>query len=259
VTRPERPLAGRTILLPRPRESGAGLARRLRRLGARVERRPTIALEALADAAPARRALERVDDYDWLLFTSRPAVRFFFTLLSDVAGARRRPAARTAAVGRGTAEELAARGLPPSVTATRSRAEGLAEALRGRIGPGDRVLWPRAEAARDLLADAVRASGATLEVVAVYRNVAARGLGELVERLRGGRYDAVVFTSPSTFERLLEHEPGEPLRRALGGLALVAIGGVTAEALARAGLPARAVAAQPTDAGLADAVCRALR
>jgi uroporphyrinogen-III synthase len=75
------------------------------------------------------------------------------------------------------------------------------------------------------------------------------------------RYHAVVFTAPSTLRRLLEGS-GErlaTLREALADVALVAIGPVTAEAIESEALVPAAVAGEPSDRGLAEALKRLFR
>jgi uroporphyrinogen III methyltransferase/synthase len=256
--KPDRPLAGRRILLTRPSDRGAGLARRLERLGAIVERRPTIALVPPADRQPAREAVEDLDAYEWILFTSPSGVAFFFDLLREVG--RAMSAAKIAAIGPATARALEARGASWSCIAEDARQEGLARLLIGRIRPGRRVLLVRPERAREALPQALREAGLRVDAVAFYRNVADPSAARTAERIREGVYDGIVFTSPSTLERLLEAagENASALRRALGGVRRVAIGEVTAAALRGLALEPDAVAAEPTEAGIVEAVRTAM-
>ena len=83
MTTPDRPLYERVILVTRPEERSQQLKRKLEALGARVEARPTIALEAPQDFGPPESALRKLGDYDWLLFTSINAVNFFFGRLFE--------------------------------------------------------------------------------------------------------------------------------------------------------------------------------
>jgi len=83
-------------------------------------------------------------------------------------------------------------------------------------------------------------------------------VAETAQRVAGSEFHGVVFSSPSTFQRL--REAGRSIAgfpEALAQLRRVAIGEVTASALARAGLPAAAVAERPTDDGVIEAVQRA--
>jgi len=256
MTDPDRPLRGRTILVTRPPERASELARRLEALGARVVARPTIALAPPEDPLPAREAVSDLARYDWVVFTSVNGVRFFHELHDEIHGAGSFPTCEVAAIGPATAAALAARGRAPDVVATDSRSEGLARSLAGRVVRGQRVLVVRPEKARPVLPRAIAGLGARADAVAFYRNVPAPGLDELVVELCAGRFDAVVFSSPSSLERVLESRarPGAEVLEALRRARILAIGPVTAEAVARAGLGPPAVAAEPTDEALVAAL-----
>jgi len=250
------PLAGRRVLVTRPQGRGQRLAERLGELGAAVELRPTIAFERSRRAEAWRERLARLDGVDWIVFTSPTGVRFFLEQRGRPAGGDVPGGLRVAAIGRGTARALEAAGLHADVVAADSRSEGLATELRRRCPPGARLLLVRPEVARDVLPAALTAAGLDVSVATLYRTVASAEAPAVARSLLAGRYDAVVFTSPSTFRLLLEsagQERGTLIER-LRGVARVAIGEVTAAALSEAALPADAVAATPDEDAIADAV-----
>jgi uroporphyrinogen-III synthase len=254
----DRPLKGRVILVTRPAGRGQELARLLREDGARVEQRPTIDLVPPHDPAPSANAISRLSEFDWILFTSSNGVRFFFDRLAALGTGPLAPGARMAAIGPATARELECRGFPPALVPTESRAEGLGEAMRDRARSGERVLLVRPEEARPVLARQLEDLGLRVEAVPFYRNVPAVDVERVARDVMAGRYDAVVFTAPSTLRRLLEgvgERQGE-LRQALAAIALVAIGEVTAGAIERHSFAVAAVAAEPSDRGVADALRR---
>lgn len=257
----ERALEGRVILVTRPADRGTELVRLLREEGARVEQRPTIALVAPSDAGPATRALARLAEFDWIVFTSSNGVRFFFAAAESAGLTAQVAGPRTASIGPATTRELEGHGCTVSVEAGESRAEGLADALRARVRGGERVLLVRPEETRPVLARRLEELGLHVDAVPFYRNVAAPGLAELARDVAAGRYDALVFTAPSTLRRLLEGagERVAELRERLGRVALVAIGEVTAEALRAESLRVSAVAGEPTDRGIVEALRRAFR
>lgn len=252
------PLAGRSILLTRPAGRGDDLARRLVSLGARVERRPSIAFELPTDPGPADAAVARLSDYDLIVFTSAEAVRAFEER-RRTAAARPSSRCRIAAVGDATAGALRSVGLVPEVVARDSRAEGLAAALRTVVRPGMAALWPRPEVAREVLAEALSAAGVRLDAPAFYRTVPAPGVPATAEALAQGRFDVAIFTSPSGFQRLLD--AGKGMRGFVDALACtrrVAIGAVTAATMRDEGFPAHAVAERPSDDAIAEAVVRSV-
>ena len=249
---PELPLAGRRVLVTRPERRGEGLAQRLRDAGADVAVRPTIALEASTPGDEARRAVRQLRRYDWLLFTSPAGVQFFFELRRELQRAGSRISASIGAIGPGTAGELEREGHAAQVIAEDSRSEGLARAMRGRLVPGQRVLVVRPEGAGPILIRSLEQLGVRPDPVAFYRNVPAPGLDDVVRDVCDGKFDVVVFSSPSTLERLFRTgvSPREEVRTALERCRLVAIGPVTAEAIEGAGLEPAGVATEPTDVSL---------
>ncbi len=103
-----------------------------------------------------------------------------------------------AAIGPGTAAVLAAGRIVVDLTPERFVAEALLEALPD--GPG-RVLLARAEVARDVLPDGLRARGWAVDVVDAYRTVAAMITDQ--QRAAVAAADLITFTSSSTVEHSL--------------------------------------------------------
>ncbi len=244
-------LEGRTILVTRSREQAGGLTGELKRLGARVIESPVIGFEEPEDWGPVDTAIADLRRFDWTIFTSANAVDRFLgrleTLCPGEEGSRRLAGTRLAAVGPATAGGLVRRGLPVETIPSSHRAEGLIEALSASGVKGKRILIPRAEKAREILPDALEEAGAEVTVVTVYRTVA-QPVGQRVRAaLERGAVDMATFTSPSTVRNLLEGIGGvSPLQ----GIALAAIGPVTADALEERGLQADVTAPSSTVEGL---------
>ena len=157
-----------------------------------------------------------------------------------------------AAIGTATAAKLREYGIRADVVPEEFRAEGVVAALKGKLPPHARVLLPRAEQAREVLPDGLRALGATVDVAPVYRTEAAAADGEaLAAELAAGAYDYVTFTSSSTVRNLVS---------ILGGSAPLAhtraacIGPVTAETARELGIEPALVAEEYTIAGLTRAI-----
>ena len=125
----------------------------------------------------------------------------------------------------------------------------VAEALLGVFPappPGGRVLVPRAEVARPVLPDGLRAAGWKVDVVTAYRNVAPHVDPDILERAR--RADVATFTSESTVRRYVDIAGGPVPPDA------VCIGPISATAAAEAGYSV--VEADPHSVeGLVDAAC----
>jgi len=205
-----RPLHGRRIVVTRARAQASGLVARLRDLGAEVDECAVIRIEPIEGPALDPRA------YGLVCVTSPNAPRL---LLERCGGDARALAGVTvAAIGPGTAAALRECGIVADVVAERFVAEGLLEALPHDLR-GTRALVARAEEARDALPDGLRAAGAEVDVVPLYRTLAA--LPRHPERMLSA--DAVAFTSSSTVTRFAEALPGHDL----AGVRGVSIGPVT--------------------------------
>lgn len=190
-----RPLSGRTVAVTRARAQASGLAAALRALGADVVETPVIRIRELPGPAP------ELSGYDLLCLTSPNGVNALFARLREAgADARALADVTVAAIGPGTARQLAAHGISADIVPERFVAEGLVEAL-AEI-PVKRALVARAAVARDVLPDALRARGAEVDVLALYETV----LEPLDERSREAlaAADYVTFTSSSTVTNLLE-------------------------------------------------------
>jgi len=183
--------------------------------------------------------IRRIHTYQWLLFTSANAVEQFMDRMGE-----RRPAIPIAVVGSATAAKLAQWRLQPALIPNEFRAEGLLKAFPENL-VGTRILFPRAEVARELLPEELRRRGAIVDVVTVYRTVKAFS-GNIGEILENESIDCIVFTSPSTIPDDLHSLPTRT--------ALAVIGPVTREAAQLLGLKPDIVPVESTVPGLVQAI-----
>jgi uroporphyrinogen III methyltransferase/synthase len=249
-----RPLAGRRVVVTRTREQGSELAAALRRLGAEPVELPVLAIAPPADAGDLEAAAADIASCWWLCFTSANAVEPFFAALRRAGrDTRALCGTRVACVGPATARSLAAHGVVPDVVPARASAAGLLEALGPQVRPGQRVLFVRGEPAADTLAAGLRALGLEVREAVAYRALPdGRAAGRARELLDRGA-DAVTFASSATVGHFLA-AAGEEGRRLCERAAVVCIGPETAAAAQSLGLGVRAVAPEPSVAGLLQAV-----
>lgn len=232
-----RPLAGVRILVTRESSQAEELCGLLASLGARPIACPTIKFAAPRDWSPVDRSLSRLDRYDMLIFTSATAVRFFMqrALLKKVPQERFR-ALSVFAVGPQTARTASRYGLHPHPPPARHDAEGLLGSLEKKDLRSMRVLFPRAEAGREILPEGLRARGADVELVAVYRTLKEnRSKKRLLEVVDTSGVDLAIFTSPSTVKCFVELIGTDRLARLRPKIHVACIGTVTAEAARAAG------------------------
>ncbi|MGH9026592.1 MAG: uroporphyrinogen-III synthase, partial [Acidimicrobiia bacterium] len=244
-----RPLFGRSVVVTRAREQASELRSRLEFLGAEVVEMPAIAIERIDITLPA------LDAYDWLVVTSANGVAVFFDALDETGlDARALGRLRVAAIGPGTTAALADRGVRADLVPERFVAESLVEAFPAPTRKGALVLVARAEQARDVLPDGLVGRGYQVDVLPVYRTVTAAPDPAAVARVRGGRVDAITFTSSSTVTNLLDALGNPPAPQPL----VVSIGPVTSDTARGRGLRVDAEAGEHTIDGLVTALVAAL-
>ena len=255
-----RPLFGRRVLVTRPREQAAALVDRLTALGAEAVEAPVIRIAPPEDREPLLQAAAAPAAFDWIIFTSANAVdAFMAALVEGHRDVRALKGPRLCTVGIGTAETLAQHGIRVDLIAEEFRAEGVVKAIAGD-GPveGLRVLLPRADIGRELIADELRRAGAAVTDVVAYRTVVEETLPERDPDVYGllldGRIDVVTFTSASTvrgFARIFGAEQAADL---LKHTVVAVIGPTTAEAARQLGIPVTVQPAMSTIPALVDAI-----
>lgn len=248
------PLVRRRIVVTRPRPQAQALVALLEAAGASVLAVPTIAIAEPESWGPLDRALARIGEYGWVVFTSANGVRMVRQRLGE-RGAAALAGRRIAAIGPATAEALRQWGVAPDVVPREYVAEDLAAHLSAELRPGDRVLLPRAAEARDVLVRALEAMGVSVHEVAAYCTRPAVA-DALRASLRAGGIDMVTFTSSSTVRHFAALFPPGEMIAAMAGVEVACIGPVTAQTAVSLGLAPRVVAAEYTIPGLARAIIR---
>jgi uroporphyrinogen III methyltransferase/synthase len=212
------------------------------------------------DYGPLDAACAGVRHFDLIVFASANAVEVFITrLLRTALDLRALGGVKLCAVGPATAERLAEAGLKVDVVPAEYRAEALIDALSasGDVR-GLRVLLPRADIGREIVADEFRRRGAEVTEVIAYRTVAVdperEGEPDIYRMLLERQLDVVTFTSASAvrnFVRVVGEEPAADLLRTT---TVASIGPVTAEAAAHYHISTTILPAHYTIPGLVEAI-----
>ncbi len=255
-----RPLRGLKIVVTRPEEGSATLARALQELGAETIELPTIRFEPPEDFLLLDDALRLLAkrQYHWCVFTSANGVNFLLKrarhlgLSSEIL-----LQVRLAAIGPATSSALAQHGLKVDAMPEIFIAEEISEAM-GDVR-GHKILLPRADIARQALPKILRERGAVVDEVAVYRTLPAQiekeSLLTIKEMLLADEIDFITFTSSSTVRAFLQLVRGAGLKDSdLKRVKFACIGPVTQATLQEMGFRAEIVAREHTIPGLIEAL-----
>jgi uroporphyrinogen III methyltransferase/synthase len=241
-----KPLTGWTVAVTRTPDQASVLSAALRDAGASTIEIPTIELVEPSDGGEAfRHALDRLDTYDWVVFTSRNTVERVFRYIRD---ARSFGHARVACIGAGTAATLARHGVAADLVPESFVSEALAAVFPMPASKGERVLLPRAAIARDVLPDDLRDKGYDVEIVEAYR--IARPALEPAVIAAARRADAVVFASASSAVGWVEVMGSDHVPPVA-----CCIGPVTVAAARAHGIDVTVEASERSVSGLVQALC----
>ncbi len=250
-------LSGRRVVVTRTREGSDELCERLEALGATALALPLIRIEPEPAGLAVEEAIRTLSTFQWLVFTSSNGVDHFFSRLtageagSAHALSSRLRGVKIAAVGQKTAEAVARWGLAVEVIPGEATGASLARELGGRVTQWPvRILLPRAREGGAEIVEGLRARGAEVVDLPVYRTVPAEPSGAEAAALEEGA-DAILFASGSAVRAFAVLAGREPRVAAIAGsAAIVCIGPSTAEAARDLGYRVAATAEEHTSDGL---------
>jgi uroporphyrinogen III methyltransferase/synthase len=257
-----RPLFGKRVLVTRPRDQAAELVDRLEALGAEAVEAPMIRIAPPEDPGPLLNAAAEPGAFDWIIFTSANAVESFMTALLDGArDIRALKGPRLCTVGAGTADRLAQYGIKVDLIPAEFRAEAVVDAIVARGPVADaRVLLPRSDIGREVIADRLRQLGAkVVEVVAYHtelQDTQRPDDPDVYGMLLNGRLDVVTFTSASAVRNFAKVFGVEQAGDLLRNTVVAAIGPVTADAATELGIGVTVLPTTYTVPALVDALVK---
>ena len=229
-------LANKRVLVTRAVHQAGKLSEGLRAVGIEAVEVPVLEIRPPASFDPLDTAIRNIANYECLIFTSANAVRVVMERAAacGIIFADRMP--RVAAVGKATAEAARQAGFTVAVTPKEYVAESLVEALAEHAS-GRRVLLARAAIARDVIPDALRSAGATVDVVDAYQNIVPTTAPEQLRVALARRIDAATFTSSSSATHLANVARAAGIPFPFPGVKAVSIGPITSATLRELGWP----------------------
>ncbi|KMP12252.1 HemD protein [Candidatus Nitromaritima sp. SCGC AAA799-C22] len=249
------PLFGKTVVITRAEEQSGSFIHMLEERGAEPFLHPTIQTAPPDDWSPLDQALERLDRYDGLIFTSVNGVRFFTQRLREKdKDIRELKGVRIYAIGPKTAQAVHDLNVRVDTVPEDFVAESLIESLGRESVEGKKFLLPRAAVAREILPETLREMGAAIDVVPAYQTVPpAHPDPEFLKRLEEGSIDVITFTSSSTVNNFMDRL-GKEQKARLGQATIACIGPVTQKTAEDRGLKVAIVPDQFTVDALVEAI-----
>jgi uroporphyrinogen-III synthase len=199
------PLAGRGVVVTRPRETASGLAARIAEAGGRAILYPALEIDPPADAREAERAIDALERFDLAVFVSPTAAQKALALVAG-RGKAWPKGLRTAAVGQASRAELARLGVANAI-APESGADSEALLALPELAhcEGKRVVVFRGEGGRELLGDTLRQRGASVSYAACYRRSPPRqDPAPLLEDWAAGAVHALTSSSSAGLTHLAQ-------------------------------------------------------
>ena len=257
-----RPLLGKRVLVTRSREQASDLSEKLMELGAAPVEFPVIQIVPPDDYSPLDEAIRRLSHCDWIIFTSVNGVKAFVKrLMAQGKDIRALGGIKICAIGPATAAEFSRYCLNVDYVPKKYVAEAIVEGI-GDV-EGLRILLPRADIAREMLAVELAEAGADVDEVVAYCTVLGDSPDEDVkDMLLAGEIDIVTFTSSSTVRNFVammrdgdgSTVSGATLAEMLKEVTVACIGPITARTARELGIRVDVVAEEYTIEGLIRAI-----
>lgn len=251
-----RPLFGKRVLVTRSRSQASVLSEKIESLGGEPWEFPTIEITDPDDYGPMDQAIDDIGRFDWLILTSVNGVQYFFDRMrlkkKDI---RSLKGIKICAIGPKTREEIEKYGIFCEFMPEEFVAEAIIEGLKDEAMAGKKVLLPRADIARKVLPDTLRAMGAEVTETVAYKTISGAGNAELLkEMLEGKRIHILTFTSSSTVKNFVKKLDAANLTELLQGTVVACIGPITANTARELGLKVDIEAKEYTIDGMLAAI-----
>ncbi|HNO80448.1 MAG TPA: uroporphyrinogen-III C-methyltransferase [Phycisphaerae bacterium] len=191
------PLIGAKVAITGTDDLCAKLAEELVSRGAEPIHCPLIRIAFSPVDAKLDVAVNEIDQFDWIAFSSVNSVRGFFRRLALAnLDARALAHCRIASVGSATSRELKRRGIVADIQSPVETGAGLAAAIIAVAKTGQRVLLPRSDRALRALPTCLQTAGMHVTEVVAYRTLTIDPPADVVDQINRSA-DAILFASPS--------------------------------------------------------------
>lgn len=236
-----KPLKGKLIVITRPKEQAFEFASLLEKEGANILLFPTIKIVPPEDFSLMDKAIQSLDSFDLIIFTSVNGVRFFVErVIYHNKSLKSLKSKKICVIGPRSKIEVEKYNLNVDILPEEYRAEGIIEYLKKKdIIRGKNILIPRASKAREILQYELSKEGANVTLVPAYNTIKSdEGLFEFTSSLKNGKIDLITFTSSSCVTNFVAIMKEQNLFNLITKIPLASIGPITSETLGKYGLKA---------------------
>jgi uroporphyrinogen III methyltransferase / synthase len=172
-----------------------------KKINAKIINQPLFEVTELEDKTDVFAELNQLHSYDWIIFTSRYAVKYFFeTLREQGKDTRSLCRLKIASVGASTTKALNVRGVFPDLEPAEDSSYGIVESFGKLTGAKGRILIPRSEKALPIIPDGLTAQGWEVKSLIAYRN----RMPENLKPLDLTQFAGVIFASPSCVDNFVK-------------------------------------------------------
>jgi len=240
-------LQNKLFISTRPKGQSDELRRLLATEGAGLMEMPLIEIRRLELSIQNKILLNKLEQFQWLIFTSPNGVRCFFTILKELEVVL--PSSiQIAVIGKKTGKTLNTFGYEPAFVNPGNTGEEFAAAFIQNTEP--RILLALGNLARTHIQDEL-GDNAQCTRIDVYETVAPETIDEkTMERIQDDRYEMLIFTSPSAiqnFMKISKYIPAENIR-------VACIGQTTAREAQILGITPLAVAEDASAKGIVQSI-----
>ena len=223
-----KPLFGKNICITRSKKQSENLKNKLVKLGAEVTSFNSIEIKSSANNLDEY--INKLEDYDHMVFTSVNSVEIFFDYLIEKDCDIRRIKSKISAIGNATAEALNKRGIICFAKAKEFIGEGLVSILTPHLKENEKLFLPCSAKSREYIYEELIKSGIHVDRVHIYDTIC----GNVVNKKSFDEVDIVFFTSPSTVKNMVDMLGIEEIKTKK----VIAIGPKTNEPLEELGIKA---------------------
>lgn len=182
----------------------------------RYDNVPLIKIKSASDYTRFDRLLKGIAGFDWVVFTSRSGVEYFFKRLAVIGlDSRGLAGVKIAAIGKSTGQKLLEYALRADLVARRESSEDLIREFKRINLKEKKIFLPQSSLSSEKLQEGLKKLGAKVKTAVAYKNVIPDDLPDLDL----GLFDEIVFTSPSTvknFKKKYKRIPGHTRIRCIG-------------------------------------------